>query len=112
LSAVVLLVTSFPDYEADKKSGRRTLVILSGKQNSVKIVTSLIIVTCGMIIGGAIFDVIPVLSTIGLLSIPFAVKAIYSLKRFNESSQLISSMANSIIYSRVCGLLLAISFII
>ncbi|HZA71239.1 MAG TPA: prenyltransferase, partial [Nitrososphaeraceae archaeon] len=60
LSAVVLLVTSFPDYEADKKSGRRTLIILSGKQNSVKIVASLIIVTYGMIIGGAIFNVIPV----------------------------------------------------
>ena len=112
LSAVVLLVTSFPDYEADKKSGRRTLVILSGKQNSVKIVAGLIIATCGMIIGGAIFNVIPVFSTIGLLSIPFAVKAIYKLKRFNEPSQLVSSMANSIIYSRICGLLLAISFII
>ena len=112
LSAVVLLVTSFPDYEADKKSGRRTLVILSGKQNSVKIFAGLIMVTCGMIIGGAIFNVIPVFSTIGLLSIPFAVKAIYKLKRFNDPSQLVSSMANSIIYSRICGLLLAISFII
>ena len=112
LSSVVLLVTSFPDYEADKKSGRRTLVILSGKQNSVKIVAGLIIATCGMIIGGAIFNVIPVFSTIGLLSIPFAVKAIHKLKRFNEPSQLVSSMANSIIYSRICGLLLAISFII
>ena len=112
LSAVVLLVTSFPDYEADKKSGRRTLVILSGKQNSVKIFAGLIIVTCGMIIGGAIFNVIPLFSTIGLLSIPFAVKAIYKLKRFNDTSQLVSSMANSIIYSRICGLLLAISFII
>jgi 1,4-dihydroxy-2-naphthoate octaprenyltransferase len=112
LSTVVLLVTSFPDYEADKKSGRRTLVILSGKQNSVKIFAGFIIVTCGMIIGGAIFNLIPVFSTIGLLSIPFAVKAIYKLKRFNEPSHLVSSMANSIIYSRICGLLLAISFII
>ncbi len=112
LSAVVLLVTSFPDYEADKKSGRRTLVILSGKQNSVKIFAGLIVVTSGMIIGGAIFNLIPLFSTIGLLSIPFAVKAIYKLKRFNEPSQLVSSMANSIIYSRICGLLLAISFII
>lgn len=112
LSAVVLLVTAFPDYEADKKSGRRTLVILSGKQNSVKIFAGLIVVTSGMIIGGAIFNVISLFSTIGLLSIPFAVKAIYKLKRFNEPSQLVSSMANSIIYSRICGLLLAISFII
>lgn len=112
LSAVVLLVTSFPDYDADKKSGRRTLVILSGKANSVKIFTALIMVTYGMIIGGSIFNIIPTFSTMGLLSIPFAVKAIYKLRRFNDASQLVSSMANSIIYSRACGLLLAISFII
>ena len=111
LSSVVLLVTSFPDYDADKKGGRRTLVILSGKENSVKIFTAIVIVTYGLIIGGAIFNVIPSFSTIGLLSIPFAAKAIYKLRRFNDSSQLVSSMANSIIYSRTCGLLLAISFI-
>lgn len=112
LSSVVLLVTSFPDYDADKKGGRRTLVILSGKENSVKIFTAIIIVTYGLIIGGAIFNIIPSFSTIGLLSIPFATKAIYKLRRFNDSSQLVSSMANSIIYSRISGLLLAISFII
>lgn len=112
LSAVVLLVTSFPDYEADKKSGRRTLIIIAGKENSVKIFIATIIVTYGMIIGGSINNIIPIFSTIGLLSIPFAVKAIYKLRRFNDTPQLVSSMANSILYSRICGLLLAISFII
>ena len=112
LSSVVLLVTSFPDYDADKKGGRRTLVILSGKENSVKIFTAFIMVTYGMIIGGAIFNIIPLFSTIGLLSIPFAAQAINKLRRFNDTSQLISSMSSSIIYSRICGILLAISFII
>ena len=112
LSSVVLLVTSFPDYDADKKGGRRTLVILSGKENSVKIFTAVIMVTYGMIVVGAIFNILPLFSTIGLLSIPFAARAINKLRRFNDTSQLISSMANSIIYSRICGILLAISFII
>jgi 1,4-dihydroxy-2-naphthoate octaprenyltransferase len=112
LSAVVLLVTSFPDYEADKKSGRRTLIIIAGKENSVKIFIAIVIVTYGMIIGGSITNVIPIFSTIGLLSVPFVAKAIYKLRRFNDTHQLVSSMANSIVYSRICGLLLAISFII
>ena len=112
LSSVVLLVTSFPDYDADKKGGRRTLVILSGKENSVKIFTAVIMVTYGMIVVGAILNIIPLFSTIGLLSIPFAARAINKLRRYNDTSQLISSMANSIIYSRICGILLAISFII
>jgi 1,4-dihydroxy-2-naphthoate octaprenyltransferase len=112
LSALVLLVTSFPDYEADKKSGRRTLIIVIGKENSVKLFILIIGITYAMIIGGSIFKVLPIFSTIALLSIPFAVKAVHKLRRFNDSGELISSMANSIIYSRVCGILLAISFII
>lgn len=112
LSALVLLVTSFPDYEADKKSGRRTLIIVIGKENSVKLFIIIIGIIYAMIIGGSIFKVLPIFSTIALLSIPFAIKAVHKLRRFNDSGELVSSMANSIIYSRVCGILLAISFFI
>lgn len=112
LSALVLLVTSFPDYEADKKSGRRTLIIVIGKENSVKLFIMIIGITCAMIIGGSIFKLLPIFSTIALLSIPFAIKAVQKLRRFTDSGELVSSMANSIIYSRVYGILLAISFII
>jgi 1,4-dihydroxy-2-naphthoate polyprenyltransferase len=112
LSSVVLLVTSFPDYEADKKSGRRTLVIVIGKENSVKLFVIIVGITYAMIICGSIFNVIPIFSTICILSMPFAIKAVHMLRRFNDAGELVSSMANSIIYSRVCGILLAISFII
>ena len=112
LSAVVLLVTSFPDYEADKKSGRRTLVIVMGKENSIKLFITIVTITYLMIIGGSIFNVLTIFSTIALLSLPFAFKAALKLRRFNETSELVSSMANTIIYSRICGVLLAISFII
>ncbi|MGI0032567.1 MAG: prenyltransferase [Nitrososphaeraceae archaeon] len=112
LSAVVLLVTSFPDYGADKKSGRRTLVIVMGKENSIKLFITIVTITYAMIIGGSIFNIMTTFSTIALLSIPFAFKAVLKLRRFNETSELVSSMANTIIYSRICGVLLAISFII
>jgi 1,4-dihydroxy-2-naphthoate octaprenyltransferase len=112
LSAVILLVTSFPDYNADKNSGRRTLVILMGKKNSVKLFAIIISITYAMIMSGSIIGIIPVYSVIGLLSMPFAVKAISKLRKFNESTQLVSSMSNSIIYSRLCGILLAFSFFI
>ena len=112
LSAVILLVTSFPDYNADKNSGRRTLVILIGKENSVKLFAIIIGLTYAMIVGGSIIGIIPIFSAIGLLSMPFAIKAVYKLRKFNESTHLVSSMGNSIIYSRLCGFLLAFSFFI
>lgn len=112
LSSVVLLVTSFPDYDADKKSGRRTLVIVIGKENSIKLLAIIIGVTYAMIIGGSIFNVLPIFSIIAISSVPFAVKAVRKLRRFHDTGELVSSMANSIIYSRVCGILLAVSFIV
>ena len=112
LSSVVLLVTSFPDYDADKKSGRRTLVIVIGKGNSIKLLAIIIGVTYAMIIGGSISNVLPIFSIIAISSAPFAVKAVRKLRRFHDTSELVSSMANSIIYSRVCGILLAVSFIV
>ena len=112
LSAVILLVTSFPDYNADKNSGRRTLVILIGKENSVKLFAIIIALTYTMIVGGSIIGIIPIFSAIGLLSMPFAIKAVYKLRKFNESTHLVSSMGNSIIYSRLCGILLALSFFV
>lgn len=112
LSSVVLLVTSFPDYDADKKSGRRTLVIVIGKDNSIKLLAIIIGVTYAMIIGGSIFNVLPIFSIIAISSAPFAVKAVRKLRRFHDTGELVSSMANSIIYSRICGILLAVSFIV
>lgn len=112
LSSVVLLVTSFPDYDADKKSGRRTLVIVIGKEKSIKLLIMIIGVTYAMIIGGSIFNVLPIFSIIGISSVPFAVKAVHKLRRFHDPDELVSSMANSIIYSRVSGILLAVSFIV
>ena len=112
LSSVVLLVTSFPDYDADKKSGRRTLVIVIGKANSIKLLSIIIGVTYAMIIGGSIFKVLPIFSIIAISSAPFAVKAVRKLRRFHDTGELVSSMANSIIYSRICGILLAVSFIV
>jgi 1,4-dihydroxy-2-naphthoate octaprenyltransferase len=64
LSAVILLVTSFPDYNADKNSGRRTLVILIGKENSVKLFAIIIGLTYAMIVGGSIIGIIPIFSAI------------------------------------------------
>ena len=52
LSASVLFVNSFPDYQADRSRGRRTLVILLGRQRAVKIFPWIILCTYVLIIAG------------------------------------------------------------
>ena len=59
LSSTVLIITSFPDFEADKKSGRRTIVIILGKRKTSQIFPLLVGLTYFMIIIAVIFSLLP-----------------------------------------------------
>jgi 1,4-dihydroxy-2-naphthoate polyprenyltransferase len=113
LSAVVLLVNSFPDYDADRSKGRRTLVIILGKQRASKIFPLLILIPYVLIMAGIVSSYTTVFSGLCFLSIPFAVRAISDLKNSNIwVSKLERAMASTVIYSRLIGSLLAISYFI
>src|SRR3989442_4911116 len=113
LSASVLFVNSFPDYQADRSRGRRTLVILLGRQRAVKIFPWIILCTYVLIIAGIFLGYLKIYSLGSLLSVPFAVSAI---KRFGKSYQdvdkLVPVMGATVAYSRVTGIVLAVSLFI
>ncbi len=113
LSASVLFVNSFPDYQADRSRGRRTLVIMLGRQRAVKIFPWIILSTYFLIIAGVFLGYLKIYSLGSLLSVPFAVSAI---KRFGKSYQdvdkLVSVMGATVAYSRVTGIVLAVSLFI
>src|SRR6185503_14761437 len=67
LSACVLLVNSFPDYEADKNKGKRTLSVMLGKDRASKVLPFLITLVYGMIILGVAFMLIPYYALFSLL---------------------------------------------
>ena len=54
LSASVLFINSFPDYDADRSKGRRSLVILLGKQKASQVFRILIIFPYILVIGSYI----------------------------------------------------------
>jgi 1,4-dihydroxy-2-naphthoate polyprenyltransferase len=113
LSATVLFVNSFPDYEADKSKGRRTLVIILGKKTSSAVYAIFIIVTYAMIAAGILLGFTKVYSLISFSSIPFGIKSILLLRKDPESiERLVPVMAMAVTYSRITGCLLALSFIL
>jgi 1,4-dihydroxy-2-naphthoate octaprenyltransferase len=112
LSATVLFVNSFPDFQADRSKGRRTLVILLGKRSAVIAFPIFIIVAYAMIVAGIFLGFAKIYSLISLASIPFAAKSIMSLRKDHESVDgLVPAMASAVTYSRVTGFLLALSFL-
>jgi 1,4-dihydroxy-2-naphthoate octaprenyltransferase len=113
LSATVLFVNSFPDFEADRSQGRRTLVILLGKKSAATAFPIFIIAAYAMIVAGIFLGFTKIYSLIGLASIPFAAKAIMSLRKDNKSvDELVPAMSSAVTYSRITGFLLALSLIL
>lgn len=113
LSASVLFVNSFPDYQADRSRGRRTLVILLGRQRAVKIFPWIILCTYVLIIAGIFLGYLKIYSLASLLSLPFAVRAIKRIsKSYQDVEKLVPVMGATVAYSRVTGVVLAASLFI
>lgn len=110
LSATVLFVNSFPDFEADRSKGRRTLVIVLGKKTAAAAFPVFMIAAYAMIAAGIFLGFTKIYSLISLASIPFAAKAMISMKKDHENvERLVPAMASTVTYSRITGFLLALS---
>jgi len=113
LSATVLFVNSFPDFQADRSKGRRTLVILLGKKSSAAVFPLFIIAAYAMIVAGIFFGFTKAYSLISLASAPFAARSIMLLRKDYESvEKLVPAMASAVTYSRITGFMLALSLVL
>jgi len=112
LSSLVLFVNSFPDFDADKAGGRKTLVIMLGKKKASNAVWIFPIIAHGTIILGTATHVFPILSLITLLTISLLMKSGLSLKQnFDNPDKIVPTMGSFVLYSRITGLLLVLSFL-
>ena len=113
LSATVLFINSFPDYEADKSKGRRTLVIMLGRKTASAIFPIFIIAAYALIAVGIFLGFTKIYSLICFASIPFAIKSVLQLRKEPESiERIVPAMASAVTYSRITGFLLAMSFVL
>ena len=113
LSSLVLFITSFPDHDVDKEKGRRTLVILFGKQKATSIFYVFPIISYGIIIGCVVMSIIPVFCLISLAAVPVAIISIKKLRSsISDENIIISAMRSTLMFSRITGALFVIGFLI
>jgi 1,4-dihydroxy-2-naphthoate octaprenyltransferase len=113
LSSLVLFIASFPDHDADKSKGRKTLVIVAGKEKAVKLFWIFPLVSYCAILSGVLLQVFPLLSMISFLSIPIMIKSGLGLKKhFNSVDNLFPFMSSTLMFSRLTGVLFVVSFLI
>jgi len=113
LSSLVLFIASFPDHDADKSKGRKTLVILAGKEKAIKLFWIFPLVSYVVILIGVSVNLFPFLSLISLLCFPLMIKSGLGLqKHYNTIDELVPFISSTLKFSRITGILFALSFII
>ncbi|MCX7765556.1 MAG: prenyltransferase, partial [Candidatus Sumerlaeia bacterium] len=92
LVANLLFLNEFPDVEADKIAGRKTLPIQLGKRRAgflYALTTSAVYI---WLIIGAVIQLMPVSSLIALLTLPLAIKAIRIALTHKTNSELLPAL--------------------
>ncbi len=113
LSSLVLFIASFPDHDADKSQGRKSLVISVGKEKAAKLFWIFPLVSYFAIIIGVATNLFPLLSLITLLGIPLMIKSGLGLrKNFDSIENLVPFMSSTLMFSRITGTLFVVSFLI
>ncbi len=113
LSSLVLFIASFPDHDADKSKGRKTLVIAVGKQKATKLFWIFPLVSYVAIILGVSMSLFPTITLITFLSIPLMFKSGFGLKKtFDSVEKLVPYMSSTLMFSRITGALFVLSFLI
>jgi len=113
LSSLVLFIASFPDHDADKSKGRKTLVIVVGKKKAIKLFWIFPLISYVVILIGVSASLFPVLSLITLLSFPLIIKSGLGLqKNYDAIDELVPFMSSTLKFSRITGVLFALSFLL
>jgi 1,4-dihydroxy-2-naphthoate octaprenyltransferase len=113
LSSMVLFIASFPDHDADKSKGRKTLVISVGKQKASKLFWIFPIISYCAIVVGVSTGLFPELSLISFFSIPLMIKSGRGLqKNYDSVDDLVPFMSSTLMFSRLTGALFVIGFLI
>lgn len=93
----LLLLNEFPDTEADRNAGRRTLPILIGKREASKVYSALTLTVYLWIVGGVIMGHIPPMCLIALTTLPISFKAIRGAQQTHKREKIVLAMKNNVL---------------
>ncbi len=113
LSSIVLFMNSFPDYEADMRGGRRTLVILLGPARAARLFIAFPLAIYITIVTGVLLSLLPAYVLLSLGALPLALKVYRTLKaRYDDVEGLIPCMRSTVAFSRIVGITIVVGVLV
>lgn len=108
----LLLLNEFPDIEADKVGGRKTLPITMGRRGAAAVYTAFSTLTYVWIVGAVIFKAMPVFTLLALFTLPLAIKAIGGAFRNEDMDILMPAMARNVVVVLLTQLFTAVGYVL
>jgi 1,4-dihydroxy-2-naphthoate octaprenyltransferase len=113
LTANLLLLNEFPDLEADRKVGRRNLIMALGTKKASWLYVALVAATYLCIILGVALRLMPLPALVGLVTLPVAFKAVQgALKHHNDTPKLVPALGANVMTILGTDLLLTVGYVL
>jgi len=111
LTALLLFLNEFPDAEADRKGGRRHLVIFFGTRTSARLYTGAVFLVFVLIAAGPFVENIPYAVLIALATLPLGVAAVFLTLRYHDQPAcLVRAQGLNVALVVLTDLLLAVAY--
>jgi 1,4-dihydroxy-2-naphthoate octaprenyltransferase len=109
LLAALLMINEFPDHDADKAVGKRTIVVLMGKPRALLVFQGAILFAFLWVAAFVIAGVFPVWALLTFLSAPLAVSAfLISRRHYADDRRLVAANMSTFFLHLAFNLLLAL----
>jgi 1,4-dihydroxy-2-naphthoate polyprenyltransferase len=112
-TALLLLLNEFPDAEADRRGGRRHLVIVLGHRGAAVLYTLTLVVMYAVIAAGTATGTLPMTSLLAFLTVPLAARAArVALRHGHEHEPMIPALGANVAMVLGTDFLLTAAFLI
>ena len=113
LVANLLLINEIPDVEADRLGGRRHLPISYGTRSAAIVYSAVAVLVYGVIVVGVALEALPLMALLGLLTVPFALKAMKgSLSNHDNIPDMIPSLGANVMMVLITPVLISTGIIV
>jgi len=112
LVANLLLLSEFPDVEADRSGGRKHLPIVMGKAAAARVYSGITAAVYAVIVAGVASSILPLSALLGLATLPLGIKAMKgALRHHSDFPALVPFLAINVQVVLLTPLLMSIGII-
>lgn len=108
----LLLLNEFPDAEADRQGGRKTLPVVLGIGRASILYSALTIAVYAWIVGCVIGGLMPAFCLVALATLPVAMKAIQSALSHRDEKKLVPALGQNVLVVLLTQVLIGIGYIL